>query len=65
MDVLNLIPDKLQLFFKIIFLFFMFTILLATFAYLLLAARSKIQKLKEDEEKNQCEKIEGEIIKAD
>jgi hypothetical protein len=65
MDVLNLIPDKLQLFFKIIFLFFMFTILLATFAYLLLAARSKIQKLKDDEEKNQCEKIEGEIIKAD
>ena len=43
----------------------MFTIFLAIFAYLLLAARSKLQKLKEEEEKSLNEKIEGEIIKSD
>lgn len=65
MDVLNLIPDKLQFIIKIFIVFFMFTIFLAIFAYLLLAARSKLQKLKEEEEKSLNEKIEGEIIKSD
>lgn len=65
MDVLNLIPDKLQFLIKIFFVFFLFTILLAIFAYLLLAARSKLQKLKEEEEKSLNEKVEGEIIKSD
>ena len=65
MDVLNLIPDKLQFLIKILIVFFMFTIFLAIFAYLLLAARSKLQKLKEEEEKSLNQKIEGEIIKSD
>ena len=65
MDVLNLIPEKLQFFLRIIFLFFMFTIVLATFAFILLGARSKLQKLKEDHEGGvDKEKKDSENIKS-
>jgi hypothetical protein len=50
MDVYLLLPEKLRFTMKIFSMFILFTLILAVIAYLLLIARTTLQKMKSDYE---------------